>query len=547
MSIKLFKNLILASILGTAFLLTLSLVWVGRAAPTTLPSCGHNAVFSSSGLVSGPPDIAVSQNAAETYTAVVWSGDQLSTSDRGSIKLAYSKVQTTTRTWTQFTVDGDTDEAKRSIDPTIVFDPDGSDTVHIAYRKGQGIYYKKCDLESSSCSGKNITDNTWGGLITHDVPQITVMANTNTVVIVYYENDQSLGKQFLQYATIANKGAGAISPKTKLTSFNTNGKEENPTAVYSNGKVHIAYTRDPATGSDSIEYVNLEATGSSVSLEERFDFGGSMTEPRFPAIDARGGKVVLVWELKDTSNSKYSLVYNKSADNGDTWEGGIRDYRYLFTNKNDSENGKAEWNTEASAQYVKGLQPDVAIDEDGYYHVVWQAKEDGSNIHDILYTKGVFITSPFWKGNDNISTTPISYTNVTEIYRIAEFSPLTASKVKAKIHFGQPNKRMQVVYMSASTPPSSKWDIFYNGWQLGQGENPPDSLPDSDCDWIPDEDEKKECLPGADCDDDGIPNYMDDDSDGDGADDYLELQAGTNPYDASSKPPTVYLPTILKS
>ncbi len=558
---KLVKILVMILMVGAFGFILLSPVMVGRAAPPALPSCGNSAISNTPSLASGSPDIAASNEMTPTYTAVVWSGDDTAGSLRGKIMLAYSDVQTTTRVWTQKTIDV-VAESVKSQDPNIVFDSTLTDTVHIAYRKYQGVYYRKCKLSecSSSAGGKDITfAANQGKNTTDDLPQVAVM--TDTVVIVYQENDLDAGTTYLKYAYIDS--GGVLTKNIKVTNNPTSTiKEENPTVVYANGKVHIAYVN--RTGSPpQVEYLSLSMgdLGSSVPVEEGFVRSGEI--PERPTIDAKSGSVVLAWEIHDSPVENYhSLVYSLSSDNGENWSPTGK-YNYLLS---DTENfaSKYDWDTESSSggfTFGQLLRPSVAWDG-SKIHLAWHARDGVGNRHDILYSRHNVDKwehgSPTWPIT---YTANASYTNVTTYYASSEINFYgrasdEVNKVQPRIIYGPPGNRLQMVYMAETA--AGGWDIYYNGWQMGS--DAPYNFEDTDCDWIPNTVELPPSITcthtgtrleedelWADCDEDYIPNHMDENSDNDFQDDFTEwTKNGTGMYEFSQDG-GVFMPVILKS
>ncbi len=569
--LKPIKILVVAISLGSAFFVALFPAIMGHAAPRALPACGHGSVSQSSSKASGPPAIAQSQDSSQYFTAIAWSQGADSSSPAGTIELAYSNVMTTTRGWSRLTVDSAVADGNR--DPSIVFDPVISDTVHIAYRKNNGIYYRRCDLGNGTCPvAKDLTATANNGMsVIDNNPQIAFMDSLSTVVIIYQHKDGA-GNDLLEYAYIRNSGTGSqFSDLTLTDNPRSIYIEENPTIAYANGKVHVAYTKDNIGNTvDSIEYLNFSSLGpTGLTPLEQFDLNqvGTLNdlEPLFPAIGAAGNTVGLVWQIDD-DNGFNDLAYVISTDGGSSWTpngAGNNFYRYAFTGDGSNNgSGRASWITDnPNDQFTGGLKPDIFVDG-STFHVVWQAKTGSS--HDIYYSRFSDTATPKWQNGSTTQlfteTQTISYTNMTEMYRDGITVPEFGSSVEPAVIFGEPGNRLQVVYMSKVS--GASWDIYYNGWQLGSGEGTTFSFEDTDCDWLPDLDTTKgfpgnaEFVPPGetcggiepnDCDGDGILNFMDEDADGDGSPDYAEIVGGTNPWDEESSLPKTFLPIVLKN
>lgn len=537
----------------------LSPAWLRPAA--ALPACGHTAVDVSPAQASGPPDMAASND--EFYTALVWSEGPNTASPVGAIKLAYADALTTTFFWSPsppLTV-----EQNDSQDPSIAFDP-FTHTVHVAYRKDNGIQYKKCNLSNGTCAaGVDITvnDNIAGAVI-HDLPQIVVMTNTTrTAVIVYQEGSGGASSEStLRYAYLdTTTPNGTLAKKNvKLTGNAENVgeslSEANPSATFSNGKIHVAYARDDniiitPQLNEAIEYLSFNTLGAQNVAVKPFNQESGDSNPYSPTLDGRNSILGLVWQVEFGGN--YYLVYNHSSDNGVTWDYNNvvdADYRHLFEH---STTRSDPWQSDLlGVNFTGGLKPTVTVGGDHELHLTWQAKTPEN--HDVFYGQ---ITgdddNPRGHGaTEALSNTYslVDYTNVTTIYRQGVLEGGTLSKVEPVVLFseqtGAPGNRLQIAYMSKTT--AGGWDIYYNGWQLKPiSDTVTFNFDDTDCDGVADSNENFTCNPliGSDpndCDGDGIPNFMDTNSDNDFQPDSWDENPGGSSDDGGT-----FLPVLLKS
>lgn len=577
------KILVIILAAGIMAVLSLSTNLLSRAAPALLPSCGNGSVSEAPELNSGPPDIAQSQDAAKTYTAIVWSGDVTgSDNDVGRIHLAYSDVATTTRQWTRFVVDSQTSNQN----PTLVFDPDDNSLVHITYRKNRSIYYKRCDILTGNCP---ITKDVTGSRtapdpnLTHDSPQIEIMGDT--VVIIYQESSATFGNEYqsIRYAYF-DPTAGTSPNEAKLTTAANSLTEQNPAVAYSNNRLHIAYATDSTDPGIAmrIRYINLAINelGNSFAADKDFGLVSGEEEAILPTVDALNDFVVLAWEVYELASqgvpeNTHRLAYNFSTDNGDTWttDGTLEKYKYLFPHTA-SKNDAADWYyANSNPELGKWLHAHVAVEADNIFHLVWQAHANsGADRSDIMHSRFAINS---WQGYAPLAFTgAVTYTNVTTIYGQSEqfLNPditFDLHKVQPAVVYGPPGERVQIAYLSRTV--EDGWDVYYTGWQQGDDGASDPSLqnPDSDCDSIPDTEEQATapaCThpnstpgPPPDCDGDGIPDFMDDNTDNDLEDDFEETHRTPTASPPANASPTAtphnwrepgifenYLPTIMK-
>ncbi len=558
---KLLKPIIAAFIMGALAFMVFP-QWVAWA----LPNSGHTPLSTTNTVDSGPPNIARSDD--EIYTAIVWAEG---VNGVGAIKLAYSQIYTTSRNWFYMTVDSN------GSNPSLAFDPNNDTVVHVAYQKGTGntgITYAKCTL-GGSCNIQSLeTGNSTYNYIT---PQIAV--NTFSVtVIVYVRTNQLPDFTTVSRLFVAYIGSGGSVNKFEIGAGAD--YERNPViARGSSNKLHVAYAADTDQNQfpDKIKYLRLGGT-TVIATEEtsvHSEFSPlplplPASEPDFPTIAAFGNTVALVWQMKYDTNY-FVLGYNTSSDNGSTWVGvgsPLGDYQYILSNKRAQQTADPTLDvrlntTDPTGPFRGGLRPAVTISTDNRMHVVWQ--EETHNRLDILYT---YFNASQWRGTPILTlTTPLSYTNVTTVYGESEYNNKdgrnlgNADKARAKIVFGKPGNRAQIVYMSGKVS-VSPWQVMYNGWQEGDRIGDPPNADstlrqqDSDCDTLPDSQEllnTPPCATGAyqyndnyayNCNfnKDDVPDFMDVNSDGD----YLPDDSDPQPRVVNS-PPGIFLPIILKN
>ncbi len=553
----------------------------GRAAPAALPNCGHGNVSKSPTTLSGPPDIAQSANG--DYTALVWSEGVSTSSAVGTIQLAYSRASTTNRSWTKVTVDGDTTSER----PVIAFDPTNSTSVTVAYIKKVGgaatnsIVYKQCTL-GGVCSTLRTVRSPLNANYNLSRPQIAVDGAGNPLLVYQEVNNASPQKVFVRFAYI-NKASGTAWQEGRLTTAPDIEKETNPSIAFTGGKLHVAYAinndLDPAQ--ELIRYWRGTVAAQAVTADGGFPLSFSpnltfVSDPDYPTIAAAGTSVYLVWEVKNNAQAeRFHLVYNQSTNGGSAWFTGGTQYKYIPSNINSTAVGGPA--TEDFRQSIGGgeltlrLQPEVTLDADGLLHLAWHEQANGSR-RDILYSK---LVGGNWVGTPILKDDPAgTQSNVTGIYGDSDqlFLGTNRDNVQASLFFGRPGDRLQVVYVSQT---SASWDVFYNGWQLGDGgeSDPLLRFQDMDCDTIPDTEEvgtPPVCVAGAfifgdgaapfspddhyNCDDDGdfvrypdfVPDFLDTDADGDLQADDKERLESPNKWREYNEPPMTMLPLILK-
>jgi hypothetical protein len=566
---KILKLALATLTLVSVVILALMPVFTSYAAPAALPGCGDSPVSDASdNNSSGPPSAA--QSADGYYTAVAWAQGTSKTDPVGSIMLAYSNILTDTqigKSWNRIIVDSVDSDSNR--DPSIAFDPDDNNLIHVAYRKKGTIYYKRCDLNlaSNQCNlEKQVT--TEAANIIDLYPQIAIMDGTtvNTVTIVYQRRDETggtgnNGKNKVQYAFIGDSGSGSLDSGNDLTDNDPIFiHEKDPTVVFANGRLHLAYTRDNKDSSPgAIQYGALteETLGSTLNPITSFSMNGSDVEPNFPVISARDNIIALVWQVKAPGAETYYLAYETSSNNGVNWNNAPLSnnyYKYLFTGNGSNNTGRGEWDTQPSDRlFVGGLKPNTFMSDFGL-HTVWQSSPEVH--HDVMYS---YLHSPatnnLWQTNRPAAITPtmeISYTNLTAVYR----GNASSKRVEPAVLFGEPGRRLQVFYILRKDL-TGPWDIYYNGWQLSDNDDDILNFEDTDCDGLPDPDENSTSISCPvipegnlfagypDCDEDGIPNFMDEDADGDGINDYWGDDP--NPFDGGAGLPKVYLPIVIKA
>ena len=581
---------------GTVAVLFLSPLLTGLAAPADLPICGNSRIKSGATSYTGPPDIAKSTD--ETYTAVVWAEG---VNGIGPVNLAYSDIMTTTRTWNTTTV-----ASGNNREPAIAFYPNGNTTVHIAYRQKEdgtnntGIRYIKCTLGGNCGSGER-TIASGSSSDNYTSPKIAVNA-AGDPVIVYQKN--TAGSVRIYYAYIESGGTGSIRAGFALVAVSTD-RETNPTVAYSKvgseERVHVAYVADgpvPDGTTDQIKYTQLTVNGSlsggALASSNNATFtpntAKGMSEPEFPAIDAIGNTLSLVWDLRETA-SKFHIVYNISQNNGASWDldQGGSEYRYYYLPSGRSHNNDPATSDDRTSDggglFNGRLQPDVTMHMSGSItitHVAWH--EETNSRRDVMYS---FFDGSQWRGTPILSgVTAISYTNVTTVYGESAADPATENlgnldNVRPRIVFNrlasQNRHRLQMVYMSQKTQgDQTMWYLRYDGWELGSNFiNPLLSEKDSDCDNIFDEQEIQwppgfddsppthtvcNALPtvgdvvvdgNGDGDDDHfncnsnadrVPDFLDTNADGDFQND--DVDSGWREYSTAGN---VFLPIILKN
>lgn len=570
----------------------------GRAAPAPLPSCGHNSISRAPATVSGPPDIARSQDAAGTNTAVVWSEGNSATSPIGSIRLAFSNNATTSRYWGRITVDS----SLNNQNPSVVFDPADPNTVHVAYQKAtpgaggnSGIHYARCQLAGGDCDirAKMLTQ---GSITLNDAnPQIAVIYDGASLVVpaVVFQRSSASGSGSLNlyYTYVQASGAGTVFPATRVTSNPGTWREQNPSAVFSGNRVHVAFVVDTNQDDvqDAVRYLNLAWTvpGGTLNASAQAIFnpnGSYAADPDFPTISALGNTLVLVWEVRTVGQTDINnVVYNRSDNNGAQWfdqtVGPSVFYRYLPSTRTSLEgpavSGEDDRNsTSSQAEFTKRLRPDVMLYNSGglNIHVAWH--ESTGDRLDIMYS--YFVDGGQWSGTPVLvnTTPPQQVTNVTWLYgdsvTYVSGGVNYYDNARPRLLYGPPGKRLQLVYLSQT---NLAWDVMYNGWQRADAGNGEFILTydDADCDAVPDTIERvapPECGdPNTggwiDTDEHGggdhyncnhnydrLPDLLDTNADGDYMDDYVEWISNPDPnsnhwrvYDEFNG---AFMPLILK-
>jgi hypothetical protein len=296
---------------------------------------------------------------------------------------------------------------------------------------------------------------------------------------------------------------------------------------------------------------------------ETFLLDIGVASPKFPAIAAvqSGGTqaLALVWQFTDnTDPTKFLLAYNLSNDNGVTWtprnNTPTGPYYRFIPSDNLASAGPANVDKRSSPggdEFTQNLRPDVTQHFDGtkvVTHVAWH--EFTGDRRDIVYSfyDGTQWGSPFFGGPD---ADPLTVRNMTEVYGAVEPGS-NLDKARVKIVFGEPGNRLQAAYVSRTSlaPGGLFFDVFYNGWQLGNaGDATVDfTFQDADCDTLSDAIELTpvpscsggvlSSINGYDCDADQIPDFLDRNSDNDLSGDYEEKNAGTRATPTPGGPPT---------
>lgn len=584
-------------ITGTIFYYLLFPVLTGSAAPTVLPNCGQNAVTGSQN--SGPPDMARSRDAAQTNTAIVWAEGL---NGVGQLKLVYSSKSASDRKWTGLIIDNTlVDGGANNQNPSVAFDPNDINTVHVAYQKktaglsNGGIMYAKCSL-TGGCTLKRVFSS-GSATFNRTNPQIAVNA-VGDPVIVYQNVDTSVlpNRSQLRYGFIENKGAGTIHQGIDpaiLPNNEASQRERNPTVAYNNNKVHVALTlANSSEVAQAIQYFTLNAAGnlSGASLTgadfKQFNAGPGVGEPDFPALAAleQANSVALVWQVKNNS-SGFNLPYNISNNNGVSWVyDGSFVYRFIPSNRASNigpASTDARPNSIATNDIFKGnLHPDVALHWNGstaVTHVAWHEEKPGSNPPatqgvDVMYSYFVNSQNPdttTWSGTPVLSgtTSAITMTSVTEVYNREgvpdEFPGKYDHSALPKILFGEPGDRLQVIALSIrGSGLNLIRQLTYNGWQLnssGLSGAPGSDARDSDCDTHTDSEELNP-LPACgvplesefnsrneyDCESDGVPDFLDTNVENDFLQDDISPDNALPNWRSFDENNGIYLPIIKK-
>ncbi|MCG3208753.1 MAG: hypothetical protein FOGNACKC_02365 [Anaerolineae bacterium] len=531
--VKILPTVVVASIFTASIFMVYS---PSLAAPAALPNCGNDVVGGSQD--SGFPDIAASNDANHTYTAIVWSEG---TGGRGNIKLAYSQAITTARTWQLNTnTNGVIDSSGLATEPAIVFDPTTNNRVHIAWvRKvsvasdNGDVYYTRCTLGGACDTPKQVATSVTVRALERATPAIAVNSTGDPVVFYVEKSGIYRWLSYAYFNTTVNsnflKFEGGGLPAGGANVFGGDNVSETAISLKAVGDVlHVANTEDAGSNeiNEQISYRKMNIARAAMSggplatalaplASRNFGPGRDTRDPDFPALAAlSNGKVVLAWQLTWIPDpTKFYLAYSQSADAGVNWtpDAGTGIYRYWLSDSNatisatPSPNDRINGIDPQSGDKTIDIHPAVALHYDGsqvdnnlVIHLAWHQQSplvvynEGSYVDttqrtDVMYSykKG----SSAWAGTPILSgTTGLTRTNVTDYYGYSEKSmdhTANISKLRPKIlfgNFGAHHNRLQVVYGSLNNI-TSKIQVRYNGWELGDNfVTPLRTQQDSDCD-----------------------------------------------------------------
>jgi hypothetical protein len=370
------------------------LVWPGLAynfgEPIRLSTIGS--------LDAANPDIV----AAGDYVGVVWSEGYNRDPDTKEWGNVYLKSADVISGWAPRVKIFDTTVDDWGREPRLAIDPSDPTQVHLVWAQasecgGSGpdcqwtsVRYTSCDLSTrpATCASPSVLVS---GRSEASTPDVAVDSGGG-VHVVWREGSASI-----RYCKKGSCGSPAEI-----------GSGQHPSLAYANGSLHavwdagstIEYRRD-----DSPDNITWNTSGSRSWWDPTKPLTPQDYEdPSYPAIDARGDAVYVVWALKKTNSNRYALAFDFYDGSSATWQDTSgANIGYTIPGNNQDFATTTLYESDSDVSYLFSLKPDVAITgtnvaTGAYAHVVWHGKEigEGGGAYEIWYTYLPGIEAPGW-------------------------------------------------------------------------------------------------------------------------------------------------------
>lgn len=271
-------------------------------------------------------------------------------------------------------------------------------TAHIAYvvqepcqaAIAQKVVYRPCTLGGDCAAETVITSTVLANAVGFTRVDIALDQQENPhFVYVYYRKEAAADVGTVYYRWLVKK---ELKPEERVSGSTQNASS--PAIAVFDGYIHATWAVEPYGSYNWAIYYRRRPLGEDQSwATEKRLVEQTTYAARNPAIAAYTGTVFVVWDMAaNPGHTQFSLGYNHSMDHGLTWQTNWRevetdgqmtqDQKYVSTDSQDM------W------EYLRCLQPAVALDGAGRPTVVWHADRgsQGSPDYDIYYVQGLTVT-----------------------------------------------------------------------------------------------------------------------------------------------------------